>query len=197
MKIVLKLIFTVTMLATFFKYSIAQPSNGIKLGSNFTFYNSNKVTNFLPKLGYQLGYVHNFDLNESFSISLEGIINQKRADVETSVKEMNLYMKGNKKAYYFSMPIGMNYFSKKIFLGTGYEFGVIITGDLPVNEKNHALFVQAGYNMQFFDLVVKYSRTLNKEPGGTLVYIPNITNQIFTPKANTLQVSLVIPLSKR
>ena len=196
MKFYLKPILTILIITGSLTLTSAQPASGIKVGANYTFYKDNDITNFLPKIGYQFGYAWRIKLNELFALSVEGMFTQKSANVKTIIDEMNIYLDDNRKANYLSAPIGINYCFKKAYIGTGYEFGYMVSGDLPVNTYDHALFLQAAYKIRYFDIALKYSGTLNKESGGTIVYIPGSTNQ-YTPKANTIQLSFIFNFGKK
>jgi len=197
MQSILKIIFAVLVFISFLTQSSAQPSSGIKVGANYTFYSDNDITNFSPKIGFQLGYAWRIELNELFALSIEGMFTQKSANVETIVEEMNININDNRKANYLSAPIGINYYFNNAYISAGYEFGYLISGDLPVNTYDHALFLQTGYKLKYFDIVCKYAGTLNKEPGGTIVYFSGNMNQYYTPKANTLQLSLIFNFGKK
>lgn len=192
-----KTIFTVFIFVSLFSTTWAQPASGIKVGANYTFYQDNDITNFSPKIGFQLGYAWRIELNELFALSIEGMFTQKSANVETIVEEMNININDNRKANYLSVPIGINYNFNHTYIGAGYEFGYLISGDLPVNTYDHALFLQTGYKLKYFDIVFKYAGTLNKEPGGTIVYFSGNMNQYYTPKANTLQLSLIFNIGRK
>lgn len=196
MKTILRIIFVGLVLFSFYSKSFAQPATGIKIGTNYTIYPDNDITNFSPKIGFQLGYAWRVELNEVFALSIEGIFTQKSANVETTVEEMNIHLSDDRKANYLSAPIGINYKLNNAYVGGGYEFGYLISGNLPVNTYDHALFLQAGYNLKYFDIVLKYAGTLNKEPGGTVVYFSGM-DQYYTPKANTLQLSFIVNLGKK
>jgi len=109
---------------------------------------------------------------------------------------MNINIDETRKANYISTPIGINYCFKNAYIGAGYEFGYMLSGNLPVNTYDHALFLQAAYKIRYFDIALKYAGTVNKEPGGTIVYTGS-TNPYYTPKANTLQLSLIFNLGKK
>lgn len=196
MKTILKTILAVLVFFTFNNPSFAQPASGIKIGTNYTIYPDNDITNFSPKIGFQLGYAWRVNLNEVFALSIEGLFTQKSANVKTTVEEMNIHLSDDRKANYLSAPIGLNYKLNNAYLGGGYEFGYLISGNLPVNTYDHALFLQAGYNLKYFDIVLKYAGTLNKEPGGTVVYFSNM-GRYYAPKANTLQLSFIVNLGKK
>jgi hypothetical protein len=193
----LKTTFTVFIFVSLFSTTWAQPASGIKIGANYTFYPDNDITNFSPKIGFQLGYAWRIELNELFALSIEGMFTQKSANVKTIIEEMNINLNDDKKASYLSAPIGINYNFNNAYIGAGYEFGFLITGDLPVNEIDHALFLQAAYKIRYFDISLKYAATLNNEPGGTIAYIPGNMNQYYTPKANTIQLSLIFNFGKK
>lgn len=196
MKFDLKPILTILIVTCSFSLALAQPANGIKVGTNYTFYKDNDITNFSPKIGYQFGYAWRIKLNELFALSVEGMFTQKSANVQTTINELNIYQDETRKANYLSAPIGMNYCFKNAYIGAGYEFGYMVSGNLPVNEKDHALFLQAAYKTRLFDVALKYAGTLNEEPGGTIVYMPGPTAQ-YTPKANTIQLSLIYNFGKK
>jgi hypothetical protein len=196
MKFCLKTIFTALIFTSFYTTSFAQPASGIKVGANYTLYKDNDITNFSPKIGYQFGYAWRIKINELFALSLEGMLTQKSSNVQTNIEEMGIYLDDNRKANYLSAPIGINYCFKNAYIGAGYEFGYLVSGDLPVNTYDHALFLQAAYKIRYFDIALKYAGTINKEPGGTIVYTGS-TNQYYTPKANTLQLSLIFNLGKK
>lgn len=197
MKNFLKILLVVLVFSFFNVHTFAQPAKGIKVGANYTFYKDNDITNFSPKIGYQLGYAWSTNLNETWALSIEGMFTRKSANVETIVEERNIFISYDRKANYISAPIGINYCLKNGYIGAGYEFGYMISGDLPVNTYDHALFLQAGYKIRYFDIALKYAGTLNKVPGGTIVYFSNNMNQYYTPKANTLQLSLIFNLGKK
>lgn len=196
MKSNFKTIFTVFVFVSLYTTTWAQPASGVKIGGNFTIYPDNDITNFSPKIGFQLGYAWRVELNEVFALSIEGMFTQKSANVETIIEEMNIHQSDERKANYLSAPIGINYKLNNAYVGGGYEFGYLISGNLPVNTYDHALFLQAGYNLKYFDIVFKYAGTLNKEPGGTVVYFSNM-GQYYAPKANTLQLSFIVNLGKK
>ena len=197
MKTILKTFLTILFFSFFSTLVFGQPATGIKIGANYTFYKDNDITIFSPKMGYQLGYAWGIELNETFALSIEGMFTHKSANVETVVEEMNIYLSDNRKINYLSAPIGINYCFKNAYIGAGYEFGFVAFGDLPVNEIDHALFLQAAYKIRYFDIAIKYAGTLNKEPGGTMVYLSNNPKQYYTPKANTLQLSLIFNFGKK
>ncbi len=196
MKSLLKTSFIVLVITGFYTLSLAQPATGIKFGTNSTIYPDNDITNFSPKIGFQLGYVWRVELNEVFALSIEGMFTQKSANVETIIEEMNIHLSDDRKANYLLAPIGINYKLANAYVGGGYEFGYLISGNLPVNTYDHALFLQVGYNLKYFDIVLKYAGTLNKEPGGTVVYFTGM-DQFYTPKSNTLQLSFIVNLGKK
>ena len=196
MKFYLKPILTILIVTGSFTLSLAQPASGIKVGANYTFYKDNDITNFSPKIGYHFGYAWKIKLNELFALSVEGMYTQKSAKVQTIIDEMNIYLDDTRKANYLSAPIGINYCLKNSYIGAGYEFGYMVSGNLPVNIYDHALFLQAAYKIRYFDIALKYAGTLNKEPGGTIVYIPGSTTQ-YTPKTNTIQLSLIFNFGKK
>lgn len=197
MKTIFKTLTVVIFISSFYTQSSAQPAKGIKVGANYTFYKDNDITNFSPKIGFQLGYAWKIELNELFALSIEGMFTQKSANVETMIEEMSININDNRKANYLSAPIGINYNLNNAYIGAGYEFGYLISGDLPVNTYDHALFLQTGYKLKYFDIVFKYAGTLNKEPGGTIVYFSGNMNQYYTPKANTLQLSLIFNIGRK
>ena len=127
MKSFLKPIFIAFVLTGFYITSWAQPSSGIKVGTNYTFYNDNDITNFSPKIGFQFGYAWDIELNESFALSIEGMFTRKSANVQTHVEELNIYHEDNRKANYLSAPIGINYCLKNAYIGVGYEFGYMVS----------------------------------------------------------------------
>jgi len=196
MKSFLKTIFTVLIFTSFYTITLAQPASGIKVGTNYTFYKDNDITDFSPKIGFQFGYAGRIKLNESFALSIEGMLTQKSANVKTVMDDMNINIDETRKANYISTPIGINYCFKNAYIGAGYEFGYKLSGNLPVNTYDHALFLQAAYKIRYFDIALKYAGTVNKEPGGTIVYTGS-TNPYYTPKANTLQLSLIFNLGKK
>jgi hypothetical protein len=196
MKSFLKTIFTVLIFTSFYTITLAQPASGIIVGTNYTFYKDNEITDFSPKIGFQFGYAGRIKLNESFAVSIEGMFTQKTANIQTVMDEMNINIDETRKANYISVPVGINYCFKNAYIGAGYEFGYMVSGDLPVNTYDHALFLQAAYKIRYFDIALKYAGTVNKEPGGTIVYTGS-TNPFYTPKANTLQLSLIFNLGKK
>ncbi len=196
MKSFLKAIFTVLIITCFYNPILAQPASGIKVGTNYTIYKDNDITDFSPKSGFQFGYAGSIALNEKFALSIEGMFTQKSANIQTVMDEMNINIDETRKANYISVPVGINYCFKNAYIGTGYEFGYMVSGDLPVNTYDHALFLQAAYKIRYFDIALKYAGTINKEPGGTIVYTGS-SNQYYTPKANTLQLSLIFNLGKK
>jgi hypothetical protein len=196
MKSLLKTIAFVVLFTSLYTITQAQPANGIKVGTNYTFYKDNDITDFTPKIGFQLGYAGRIKLNESFALSIEGMFTQKSANVKTIMDEMNININEIRKANYISAPVGINYCFKNAYFGVGYEFGYMVSGNLPVNKHDHALFLQAAYKIRYFDIALKYAGTVNKEPGGTIVYTSS-TNQYYTPKANTIQLSIIFNLGKK
>lgn len=196
MKYYLKPILTILIVIGSFTLTWAQPDSGIKVGTNYTFYKDNDITEFSPKIGFQFGYAGRIKLNESFALSIEGMFTQKSANIKTVMDEMNINIDETRKANYISAPVGINYCFENAYIGTGYEFGYMVSGNLPVNTYDHALFLQAAYKIRYFDIALKYAGTINKEPGGTIVYTGS-TNQYYTPKANTIQLSIIFNLGKK
>lgn len=184
----------------------SQPKSGIKLGTNYSFYQDNEVVDFTPKLGYQFGYAWGIHLNPNWVLSIEGLFNTKSANVESIGPHSILNVNEKRDMYYFSVPVGINYSIQNGYLGAGYEFFISTDGgNLPVNDYNHDLFLQLGYAFKYFDLVLKYSNTLNTEQGGELgaayYYEPYDQNpdgslpmgkSYDTTKGQTLQLSVVI-----
>lgn len=100
--------------------------------------------------------------------------------------------------------MGLNYCLPRVYAGGGYQFGYLLYGNLPVNEFDHAMYFQVGYKIGFADVVLKYSGTLNKEPGGVLadqgIYSGDNNTQskvTYTPKANTFELSLIFNLGAK
>jgi len=185
---------------------IAQPANGIKVGANYTFYKYNNGIDYTAQPGFQFGYSWSTKINESLALSIEGILTRKSSNVKfvDDVRMVNIDEKRN--AMYISAPIGLNYCFTKVYVGGGYEFGYLISGNLPVNEIDHALFLQAAYKIRFMDIALKYAGTINKESGGTVAVSGNYhgydggiapTSATYTPKANTIQLSLIFNLGKK
>jgi hypothetical protein len=188
----------VVLLFSFFNLNtFAQPAKGIKVGANYTFYKDSNGIDYSALPGFQLGYAWSTKLNESLALSIEGLLTQKSSNVKYINNDYMINIDEKRNAMYISAPIGLNYCFSKVYVGGGYEFGYLISGDLPVNEIDHALFVQAAYKIRFMDIALKYGATMNKETGGTLAYIPGESEQSYTPKANTLQLSLIFNLGKK
>ncbi len=198
---------TVVILISPFNYKIfAQPAKGIKIGANYTIYKDLNGVEYSPNPGFQFGYAWSTKLNENLALSIEGLFTQKSANVKYVNEDylVNIYEKRH--AGYISLPLGLNYCLPKIYIGGGYQFGYLISGDLPVNELDHAFFLQTGYKLRFVDLVLKYAGSINKEVGGTVVgggdYIGNGSSNsqqatTYTPKANTFEFSLIFNLGSK
>lgn len=183
-------------------FTNAQPTTGLKIGANYTFYKDNERIDFSPNMGYQFGYAWRIPLNEALALSLEAMFAKKSADVtwlDTSDKDNN----GKQNAYYVSAPLGINYNWKNLYAGIGYEFGINTdTGTLPVNRYDHALFLQCAYKIKYFDVVLKYGASLNQEDFGGISYTSGGSSQyIVEPtkmsRANTLQFSILFNFEKK
>ena len=206
MKTILKTIFVGLVLFSFYSKSFAQPAKGIKIGANYTIYKDLNGVEYSPKPGFQFGYAWSTKLNESLALSIEGLFTQKSSKVKYVNEDYLVNIDEKRNAGYISLPLGLNYCLSKAYLGGGYQFGYLLTGNLPVNELDHALFLQAGYKIRFMDIVLKYTGSINKEVGGTLVGGGNYngtgssTNQqatTYTPKANTFEFSLIFNLGSK
>lgn len=206
MKSTLKTILNVFLFASFYTQSFAQPAKGIKIGANYTIYKDLNGVEYSPKPGFQFGYAWSTKLNESLALSIEGLFTQKSSNVKYVNEDYLVNIDEKRNAGYLSLPLGLNYCLSKAYLGGGYQFGYLLSGNLPVNEFDHALFLQAGYKIRFMDIVLKYAGSINKEVGGTLVGGGNYnstgssTNQqatTYTPKANTFEFSLIFNLGSK
>ena len=167
MKTTLKTILIVLLFASFYTQSLAQPAKGIKLGANYTFYKDLNGVEYSPKPGFQFGYAWSTKLNESLALSIEGLFTQKSANVKYVNEDYLVNIDEKRHAGYISLPLGLNYCLPNIYVGGGYQFGYLISGNLPVNELDHAFFLQTGYKIRFVDLVLKYAGSINKVVGGT------------------------------
>jgi hypothetical protein len=201
MKTIFKTVFGI--LFFFISYqTFAQPAKGIKVGANYTFYKDLNGVEYSPLPGFQFGYVWSAKLNESLALSVEGLFTQKSSNVKYANEDYLVNIDEKRNAGYISLPLGLNYCLPKAYLGGGYQFGYLISGSLPVNEFDHALFLQAGYKIRFVDVVLKYAGSINKEIGGTLVGGGNYTgagsnNTTYTSKANTFEFSLIFNLGAK
>jgi hypothetical protein len=206
MKNLLKILLVVIVFSFFNLHTFAQPAKGIKVGANYTLYKDSNGIDYTGLPGFQLGYAWSTKLNESLALSIEGLFTQKSSNVKYVNEEYVINIDEKRNAMYISAPIGLNYCFTKVYVGGGYEFGYLISGNLPVNEIDHALFLQAAYKIRIMDINLKYGASLNKETGGTVVgggnyqgndgsSTPPITT--YTPKANTLQLSLIFNLGKK
>lgn len=206
MKTILKttpiiILFSILSLQTF-----AQPASGIKLGANYTFYKNSNGIEFTALPGFQLGYAWSTELNESLALSIEGVLTQKSSNIKYVNEDYMVNIDEKRNAMYISAPIGLNYCLSNAYVGGGYEFGYLVSGNLPVNEIDHALFLQLGYKIRFIDFVLKYAGTMNKEVGGTVVGGGNYPGTggnspqpaaTYTPKAKTFQLSLIFNLGPK
>jgi hypothetical protein len=201
-----KILLVVIIFSLFAISGYAQPAKGIKVGANYTFYKDLNGIDYTPLPGFQLGYAWSTKLNESLALSIEGMLTQKSSNVKYVNEDYMVNIDEKRNAMYISAPIGLNYCFSNAYIGGGYEFGYFVSGDLPVNEIDHALFLQAAYKIRFMDIVLKYTGSLNKETGGTVVgrgnyqdYNSSIAQptNTYTPKANTLQLSLIFNLGKK
>lgn len=180
----------------------AQPTTGLKIGANYTFYKDNEQIDFTPNMGYQLGYAWRIKLNETLALSLEGMFTKKSADV-IWLDDAEEWNNGKQNAYYVSAPLGINYNWKNLYAGIGYEFGINTdTGTLPVNRYDHALFLQCAYKIKYFDVVLKYAASLNQEDFGGISYTSGGNSQYVVeptkmPRANTVQLSLIFNFEKK
>lgn len=179
----------------------SQPTTGWKIGTNYTFYKDSKDVDYSPKMGYQLGYSWGIKLNETLALSVEGMFTKKTAEVDAVSGFGDTKINEQQNAYYISAPLAINYNLKSAYIGAGYEFGVnTTTGSLPVNDYDHALFLQTAYKIKYFDVVLKYATSLNKEPGGTFLYgnsSESSTTQSYTARAKTLQLSFIFNFSSK
>lgn len=196
MKIIFKILILVNLISIINIQTFAQPATGIKVGANYTFYKDLNGVEYSPALGFQFGYAWSTELNKNLALSVEGLFIQKSSNVKYANEDYLVNIDEKRNAGYISLPLGLNYCFPKVYLGGGYQFGYLISGNLPVNEFDHALFLQAGYNIRFVDVVLKYAGSINKEAGGTLVGGGNYTgtgsnNTTYTPKANTFEFSLI------
>jgi len=193
-----KLLLTITYLIVLSVATYAKPGTGIKFGANYTFYKDNPITRFSPQLGYQAGYSKALPVNEKFALTVEGLFSNKVAFTEliTDYPQFGSRLNIKRNAYYLSAPLSLNYLWGPAYFGIGYEFGVMVSGNLPVNNYDHAIFIQTAYKVGSFDIVLKYAGTVNKEPGGTIAHIPDQDKQMYTPKANSFQLSLVYSFGK-
>ncbi len=206
MKTIFKTLIVVILISLFSIQIFAQPAKGIKIGANYTIYKDLNGVEYSPKPGFQFGYAWSTKLNESLALSIEGLFTQKSSKVKYVNEDYLVNIDEKRNAGYISLPLGLNYCLSKAYLGGGYQFGYLLTGNLPVNEFDHALFLQAGYKIRFMDIVLKYTGSINKEVGGTLVGGGNYngtgssTNQqatTYTPKANTFEFTLIFNLGSK
>lgn len=206
MKNFFKPFFALLVLVFSYTFTVAQPAKGIKVGANYTFYKDSNGIDYTARSGFQLGYAWSTELNESLSLSIEGLLTQKSSNVKYIDEDYMVNIDEKRNAMYISAPIGLNYYFSNAYVGGGYEFGYFVSGNLPVNEIDHALFLQVAYKIRFMDIVLKYAGTINKEIGGTVAgggnyqgYNDNIAQPTaaYTPKANTLQLSLIFNLGKK
>lgn len=198
---------TVVILVSFFSIQIlAQPAKGIKVGANYTVYKDLNGVEYSPQPGFQFGYAWSTKLNESLVLSIEGLFTQKSSNVKYVNEDYLVNIDEKRNAGYVSLPLGLNYCFSKAYFGGGYQFGYLLSGNLPVNEFDHALFLQVGYKIHFVDLVLKYAGSINKEVGGMLVGGGNNngtgsgstqTATTYTPKANTFEFSLIFNLGSK
>lgn len=186
--------------------TFAQPAKGIKVGANYTIYKDLNGIDYTTLPGFQLGYAWSTKLNKNLALSIEGLFIQKSSNIKYVDEDYMVNIDEKRNAMYISAPIGLNYCFSNAYVGGGYEFGYFVSGNLPVNEIDHALFLQAAYKISFMDIVLKYAGTINEESGGTVAgggnyqgYDGSITQPsvTYTPKANTLQLSLIFNLGKK
>lgn len=206
MKTILKSLPVVILFSILSLQTFAQPAKGIKVGANYTFYKDLNGIDYTPLPGFQFGYAWSTELNESLALSIEGMLTQKSSNVKYIDEDYMVNIDEKRNAMYISAPLGLNYCFSNAYIGGGYEFGYLVSGNLPVNEIDHALFLQAAYKIRFMDIVLKYAGSLNKESGGTVVgggnyqdYNSSIaqSTNTYTPKANTFQLSLIFNLGKK
>lgn len=203
----MKTIFTTLLVINLFSVisiqSFAQPAKGIKVGANYTFYKNANNVSYSALPGFQLGYAWSTKLNDAFALSIEGLLTNKASNVKYKNEESMVDIDEKRNATYISAPVAFNYYLPKFYAGAGYEFAYMAAGDLPVNEIDHSLFLQAAYKISFIDVALKYGMTLNKEEGGTLIGGGNYQGYgdagsqptaTYTPKSNILQLSLIINL---
>lgn len=196
----MKLFFILFLISFTSTLSFSQPTTGIKLGANYTFYKDSEGIDYSPNMGYQLGYAWRIKLNETLSLSIEGMFTKKSSNVKSIGQYALSEINGIKNAYYISSPLGINYSFKNAYVGLGYEFGLNTeTGKLPVNQYDHTLFIQAAYKIRYFDIALKYATSLNTEPGGTFTYgsVGYNSQTNYTPKTQTIQLSLIFNFSKK
>ena len=201
-----KIFLVVLALSSFSILAFAQPAKGIKVGANYTFYKDSNGIDYTALPGFQFGYAWSRELNESLALSIEGMLTQKSSNVKYVDEDYMINIDEKRNAMYISAPIGLNYCFSNVYIGGGYEFGYFISGNLPVNEIDHALFLQAAYKIHFMDIAIKYGGTINKETGGTVAgggnyqgYNSSSTQptNTYTPKANSFQLSLIFNLGKK
>lgn len=206
MKMIFKNVLVI-ILFSFLNYNtFAQPAKGIKVGANYTLYNDLNGIDYAAQPGFHFGYAWSTKLNENFALSIEGLFTQKSSHLKYVNEDYFINIDEKRNACYISAPIGLNYCLSNAYVGGGYEFGYLISGNLPVNELNHALFLQVGYKIRFIDFVLKYAGTMNKEVGGTVVSGGNYQGTgdnspqhavTYTPKANTFEFSLIFNLGSK
>lgn len=206
MKTIFKTLFVINFFFVISIQSSAQPAKGIKVGANYTFYNDANDIKYTALPGFQLGYAWSTKLDNAFALSIEGMLTHKMANVKYKNDEYMVDIDEKRNATYVSAPIAFNYCLPKFYAGAGYEFAYMVAGDLPVNEIDHSLFLQAAYKVAFIDIAVKYGMTLNKEEGGTLIGGGNYqgygdtysqSTATYTPKSNILQLSLIFNLGRK
>lgn len=206
MKTILKTLFIAALFSFLNSHSFAQPAKGIKVGANYTFYKDLNGIDYTANPGFQFGYSWSTKLNKSLALSAEGLYSKKSSHIKYINDNQLVKIDEKRNAGYFSLPLGLHYCFPNAYLGGGYEFGYLISGNLPVNEFNHALFLQAGYKVRFVDFVLKYAGTINQETGGTVAGGGNYQGSggnaaqpavTYTPKANTLEFSLIFNLGPK
>lgn len=206
MKTIFKTLLVINLFWFISLQSFAQPAKGIKVGANYTFYKNANDVSYSALPGFQLGYAWSTKLNETFALSIEGLLTNKASNVKYKNEEFMVDIDEKRNATYISAPIGLNYCLPKFYTGAGYEFAYMVAGDLPVNEIDHSLFLQAAYKVSFIDIALKFGTTLNKEKGGTLIGGGNYQGYgdagsqptaTYTPKSNILQLSLIFNLGRK
>lgn len=206
MKTIFKILLVSWLFCVIGIQSFAQPAKGIKVGANYTFYNDANDIDYSALPGFQLGYAWNTKLNETFALSIEGLLTNKASNVKYKNEKFMVDIDEKRNAAYLSAPVALNYCLPKFYAGAGYEFAFMVAGDLPVNEIDHSLFLQAAYKISFIDIALKYGTTLNKEKGGTIIGGGNYQGYgdtgsqptaTYTPKSNMLQLSLIFNLGKK
>lgn len=206
MKTILRTLLVINLFYVISYQSFAQPAKGIKVGANYTFYKNANDISYSALPGFQLGYVWSTMLNDAFALSIEGLLINKASNVKYKNEEFMVDIDEKRNATYLSAPFGLNYCLPKFYAGAGYEFAYMVAGELPVNEFDHSLFLQAAYKVSFMDIALKYGATLNKEKGGTLVGGGSYqgygdTNSqptaTYTSKSNILQLSIIFNLGRK